>query len=357
MRLWDGLLGSLGALLLGSLLAGAVAVALSPLGPLGPVRPFLSVAVHPDWAVIGIGVLALVLVLSGVAVLPSSARCPPAVDPGRGRFTSSRVTTAATRAGLPPAAVTGVRFALEPGVGRSTVPVRSAILGAILARDRRSSPPSPSGRVWVRSRCPTRLSTAGTGTTTWTVAAGSVTCPVRRQRRRSTRTSRAGLDRRVLLLADRGRGERAGPGRHARGRRRPAPPERPRPAGGQPGGARRLDVALLARAVRRHRGRTHPRQQAGDAQDRVGTATLPPIGVVGSSHLEMGTGAMLSYRIIPALGTQPLREQDARAERHPRAHQGGQQPRARRRCNPSGAGWTSPPTAAPCSGWYARPRS
>ena len=32
----------------------------------------------------------------------------------------------------------------------------------------------------------------------------------------------------------------------------------------------------------------------------VGTATLPPIGVVGSSHLEMGTGAMLSYRIIPA---------------------------------------------------------
>ncbi len=32
----------------------------------------------------------------------------------------------------------------------------------------------------------------------------------------------------------------------------------------------------------------------------MGTATLPPIGVVGSSHLEMGTGAMLSYRIIPA---------------------------------------------------------
>ena len=31
----------------------------------------------------------------------------------------------------------------------------------------------------------------------------------------------------------------------------------------------------------------------------VGTATLPPIGVVGSSHLEMGTGAVLSYRLIP----------------------------------------------------------
>ena len=31
----------------------------------------------------------------------------------------------------------------------------------------------------------------------------------------------------------------------------------------------------------------------------VGTATLPPIGVTGSSHLEMGTGALLSYQLIP----------------------------------------------------------
>jgi hypothetical protein len=31
----------------------------------------------------------------------------------------------------------------------------------------------------------------------------------------------------------------------------------------------------------------------------VGTATLPSIGVVGSSHLEMGNGALLSYTLIP----------------------------------------------------------
>ncbi len=31
----------------------------------------------------------------------------------------------------------------------------------------------------------------------------------------------------------------------------------------------------------------------------VGTATMPPIGVTGSSHLEMGTGALLSYQLIP----------------------------------------------------------
>jgi FtsX-like permease family len=32
----------------------------------------------------------------------------------------------------------------------------------------------------------------------------------------------------------------------------------------------------------------------------VGTATLPPIGVAGSSHLEMGTGAEVAYQLIPA---------------------------------------------------------
>ena len=118
MCLWDGLLGSLGALLLGSLLAGAVAVGLSALGPIGPVRPFLGVALRPDWAVIGIGVLTLVVVLGGVAVLASFRSLPDRARNRAGRFTSSRVTTAATRAGLPPSAVTGVRFAL--GARRGT---------------------------------------------------------------------------------------------------------------------------------------------------------------------------------------------------------------------------------------------
>jgi ABC-type antimicrobial peptide transport system permease subunit len=31
----------------------------------------------------------------------------------------------------------------------------------------------------------------------------------------------------------------------------------------------------------------------------VGTATLPPIGVAGSSHLEMGTGAVVAFQHIP----------------------------------------------------------
>src|SRR5205823_1513558 len=39
---------------------------------------------------------------------------------------------AAAASGLPAPVVAGVRFAVEPGGGKNTVPVRSAILGAVL---------------------------------------------------------------------------------------------------------------------------------------------------------------------------------------------------------------------------------
>ena len=185
MCLGDSLLGSFGALLIGSLLAGAVAVGLSPLGPLGPVRPFLGVALRPDWTVIGIGVLTLVVVLGGVAVLASFRALPDRTRNRASTFTSSRVTTAASRAGLPPSAVTGVRFALEPGVGRSVVSVRSAILGAILAVTVVVAMLT-LGRASTRWSH-TRRSTAGTGTTTWTGAAAWATSPARRRPSSSTR--------------------------------------------------------------------------------------------------------------------------------------------------------------------------
>ena len=110
-----------------------IALALSPLAPLGPVRPYLAVAVHPDWTVLGLGAGALVVTLGTVAAVASLHACPGSwrratrvsVLPGHQR--------GHPRCGLPPAAVAGVRFALEPGVGRSVVPVRSALLGAILA--------------------------------------------------------------------------------------------------------------------------------------------------------------------------------------------------------------------------------
>ena len=57
----DGLIGLEAAIVLGSILAAVIAVALSPLSPLGPVA-----AVYPDrglswdWTVLGFGVLALI---------------------------------------------------------------------------------------------------------------------------------------------------------------------------------------------------------------------------------------------------------------------------------------------------------
>ena len=297
MCLWDGLLGSLGALLLGSLLAGAVAVALSPLGPLGPVRSFLGVALRPDWTVIGVGVAILVLVLGGVAVLASFHSLPDRARNRSGRFTSSRVTTAATRAGLPPAVVTGVRFALEPGVGRSAVPVRSAILGAILAvtvvvatvtfgssLDTLVSHPALYGWNWnydidgggglgdVPGPAATKLLNADPLVQSWTgIYYSTLTLD--------------GVN--VPVMG-------ATPGAAV------APPL----LSGH--GLQAANQVVLGTSTLRS---LH--KQVGDTvqvriHDRkpvtlriVGTATLPPIGVVGSSHLEMGTGAVLAYRIIP----------------------------------------------------------
>ena len=324
MCLWDGLLGSLGALLLGSLLAGAVAVGLSPLGPLGPVRPFLGVALRPDWTVIGIGVLTLVVVLGGVAVLASFRSLPDRARNRAGRFTSSRVTTAATRAGLPPSAVTGVRFALEPGVGRSAVPVRSAILGAILAvtvvvatvtfgssLDTLVSHPALYGWNWnydidgggglgdIPGQAAAKLLDADPLVESWTgVYYSALTFD--------------GVN--VPVMG-------ATPGAS----RRPAPLERSRPAGVQPGGARRLDAALPAQAGRGHRAGAHPRREAGDAHDR-GNRDAPSDRRRGL--VAPGDGNRRGARLPdhPARGTEPLRGH-ARAERHPGAHEGGGQPR------------------------------
>ena len=297
MCLGDCLLGSFAALLLGSLLAGVVAVGLSPLGPLGPVRPFLGVALRPDWTVIGMGVLTLVVVLGGVAVLASFRSLPGRARNRASRFTSSRVTTAASRAGLPPSAVTGVRFALEPGVGRSAVPVRSAILGAVLAvmvvvatvtfgssLNTLVSHPALYGWNWnydidgggglgdIPGQAAAKLLDADPLVESWTgVYYSALTFD--------------GVN--VPVMG-------ATPGAAV------APPL----LSGH--GLRASDQVVLGASTLRT---LH--KQVGDAvQVRihgekpvtltiVGTATLPPIGVVGSSHLEMGTGAVLDYRIIP----------------------------------------------------------
>jgi hypothetical protein len=132
----DGLIGVIGSIVVGSLLAVGVAVALSPLTPLGPVK-----AVYPasgiafDWSVLGVGFAGLVVVLSAIAFAIAYRHAPHRLA-RRAQLTrarGSRAARAAANAGVPTPAVTGIRFAFEPGTGRSAVPVRSALVGTMLA--------------------------------------------------------------------------------------------------------------------------------------------------------------------------------------------------------------------------------
>jgi hypothetical protein len=132
----DGLVGVLGAVVVGSLVAAALAVGLSPLSPLGPVRPvYPSRGIAFDWTVLGIGVLVVTGGLGAIAIALAYRGAPHRVArrSGLAPTGTSSVVRAVASAGLSPAGVVGVRFALEPGRGRTAVPVRSALSGAALA--------------------------------------------------------------------------------------------------------------------------------------------------------------------------------------------------------------------------------
>jgi ABC-type antimicrobial peptide transport system permease subunit len=128
----------------GAIGAVAIAIAASPLTPIGAARlaePHPGVSVNAG--VIAAGAAAIVvLLLARVAVTawrqararPAAADFAAAESPRR-----ARVADSFARAGAPVTAVTGVRFALDPGPGRgaggarASVPVRSAMLGLAVA--------------------------------------------------------------------------------------------------------------------------------------------------------------------------------------------------------------------------------
>ena len=132
----DGLVGILGAVVLGSLLAALIAVAISPIAPLGPVRQvYPTKGFSADWMVLGIGLLVLIGGLGALAVAFAYRAAPHRVAQ-RVRLappTASRVVQTVAAAGLPAPGVVGVRMALESGRGRTAVPVRSALVGTALA--------------------------------------------------------------------------------------------------------------------------------------------------------------------------------------------------------------------------------
>ncbi|MGD0809187.1 MAG: FtsX-like permease family protein [Acidimicrobiales bacterium] len=136
MTMADGLVGVLGAVVLGSIVALFVAVALSPLAPIGPTRPLDPAPGFAfDWTVLGSGLLVLVAGLGALSVALAYRSAPQRADRRR-KLSSppvSRLARASAAFGLPVPAVTGIRFALERGQGRTSVPVRSALLGSVVA--------------------------------------------------------------------------------------------------------------------------------------------------------------------------------------------------------------------------------
>src|SRR6476661_4462156 len=107
--------------------AALVASAWMPIGAASYQEPHPGVSA--DWLILGLGwVLAPVLVATGsaaAAALALAARRRRAI-PRR-----SAVAAAAAAAGFGVPVVVGARFAFEPGRGRSAVPVRPALLGAV----------------------------------------------------------------------------------------------------------------------------------------------------------------------------------------------------------------------------------
>jgi ABC-type lipoprotein release transport system permease subunit len=111
-------------------LAGAVAVALSPLAPVGPVRHYdPGIGVHADPLVLGVGLPAIFVLVLGALVVVARRSTRRAATPGR--------TPAGRRsvlmAGLPPAALIGVRNAVARGSGQRSAPILSTLGGSIVA--------------------------------------------------------------------------------------------------------------------------------------------------------------------------------------------------------------------------------
>jgi hypothetical protein len=134
MIMADGLPGVVAAGAAGALLAAVVAAAMSPFSLFGPVHDVVPRGLYLDWTVLSLGPLALVLALGGVAAIIAYRQAPhrmAARDHSGGRGPS--VARAAVAARLPAPGVEGLRLALDPGRGRTAVPVRSVLAGAVLA--------------------------------------------------------------------------------------------------------------------------------------------------------------------------------------------------------------------------------
>jgi FtsX-like permease family len=108
--------------------AAAVASRWFPIGRAAMVEPSPGMSV--DWVVLAPGLVLAALLVTGGAAAASWLALGAGRRPAGSR--RSPVAAAAARAGLPVPVVIGTRFALEPGRGRTAIPVRPALVGAVV---------------------------------------------------------------------------------------------------------------------------------------------------------------------------------------------------------------------------------
>ena len=129
--------GAIGGI--GAAVAIVVGFLLSPLAPTGIARvaepnPGLSF----DWPVILVGALGTLLAVALLGAVPAwrasrvAGTALGTAEPARSRRPSA-VASVMARSSFPPSATAGVRMALEPGRGRTAVPVRTTMFGASLS--------------------------------------------------------------------------------------------------------------------------------------------------------------------------------------------------------------------------------
>jgi hypothetical protein len=117
-------------------LAVVIAIAASPLTPIGVARSAdPDLGVFFDGPVLVIGFLGVLVVVLALAALPAwwYTRAARFRSADESATRPSRVVGWLRVSGAPLVAGTGVRMALEPGRGRTAVPVRTTIVGAALA--------------------------------------------------------------------------------------------------------------------------------------------------------------------------------------------------------------------------------
>jgi hypothetical protein len=303
----DGVLGLIPAVVVGSLLAVAVAVGLSPLSPIGVVRPvYPDSGVAFDWTVLGCGFAILVVLLSGMSWLAAYRQTPHRValrgdgDPGR----ESRAAGFAVRSGLPVSSVEGIRFALPPAGAETGVPVRSAVAGTVVAMivliatltfgaslNTLVSHPDLYGWNW-----------------DYELTGGGGIAPVPGQQAALL----LGHDNRVAAWSAITFGGASIDGQvvPTLGQRPYAPVAPPVLSGhGLEGSDQIVLGGATLSALHLHVGDTVRASVGGSPPTRlkiVGTATMPTIGAqIGGLHTTMGTGALVTASLIPSAASNP----------------------------------------------------